>query len=328
MRFRLPSLNALRAFEAAARHCSFTEASRELCVGQGAISRHVAKLEKTLGVPLFRREHRGVSLTPTGETYFQTLHQAFQIIHEGTSVLREERDSEVVRIKSPPTFASRWLMPRLGAFSARRPNIEIRISTSHDLIDFEREEFDLAIAYGDGEWPKLDASSLVRESLIMVCRPRLADGRAAPQRLEEIRRYVLLHSLKRPGEWRRWLDAVGLTEVPDVGGLRFGSSVLAYQAAIDGLGLVIAQPEFVADELADGRMVAPFDYRLTSDNGYFLTRPANQRLPTAAATFRDWLLGLGQAAGPRRSAAVIVARPGRKPAPRLPRQRTRRARGR
>lgn len=296
MRFRLPALNALRAFEAAARHCSFTEAANELCVGQGAVSRHIVGLERSLGIALFHRHHRGVSLTDAGKAYSQTLHQAFSLIHQGTALLRSDGDAAIVRVMAPPTFASRWLLPRLGDFSAHHPQTEVRISTSQDLVDFERDEFDLAIAYGSGNWPRIEAHRLIDECLVMVCRPQLAGARPPPSTIDELRRYVFLHSLKRPGEWRRWLDFVGQPDVPDLGGLRFGASVLAYQAAIDGLGLAIAQQEFVSDELNAHRLMMPFDIHLRTGNAYFVTNALKHRLPKAVEAFRSWLIAQARSA--------------------------------
>lgn len=307
MRFRLPALNALRAFEAAARHCSFTDAANELCVGQGAVSRHIVGLERSLGIALFHRHHRGVSLTEAGKAYSQILHQAFALIHQGTALLHSDRNAEVVRIMAPPTFTSRWLLPRLGEFSAQHPKTEVRISTSQDFVDFEREEFDLAIAYGVGDWPRIEAVPLIEECLVMVCRSQLADARPPPCTMDELRRYVFLHSLRRPGEWRRWLDFVGQPDVPDVGGLRFGASVLAYQAAIDGLGLAIAQLEFVSDELTARRLIMPFDIRLCTGKSYFVTNASHRRLPTAVEAFRNWLIAQARKA-PRQEGGTAAGR--------------------
>ncbi|MCO5089635.1 transcriptional regulator GcvA [Bosea sp. (in: a-proteobacteria)] len=288
--FRLPPLNSARAFEAAARHKSFSLAAAELCVSQGAISRHIIALEKLLDVKLFERLHRRVVLTEAGRSYFFALNEALYQIAIATDRLRGGRAASRLTVMALPTFTARWLMPRLGSFNALHRDIAVEITTANDPFDASRSDFDVAIGYGLGDWSELIADELFGERLVVVSSPRLADGRAPPHHVDDVRDFALLHSINRPGEWRRWLDSVGLFEVSDQGGLRFGSSDLVYQAARSGLGLALAQTPFIGDDLKEGRLVRIFDSQPLTRRSYYLLYPRAKRSWPVVQKFRRWAL--------------------------------------
>lgn len=293
MRYRLPPLNSLRAFEAAARHVSFTQAADELCVTQGAVSRHIINLETYLGIKLFVRGHREVSLTPEGLTYYEWVRDAFIRLDEGTAQVAGDQSQRVLKVRSTPTLAVRWLIPRLGRFSARHPEIELQLSTwqvNFEPGDLQREDIDLSIGFGTGDWPGMVADRLFSESVTVVCSPRMPNGRQVPRTYQDIARHTLLYSMLRPKDWRQWLDAVGMEDMAIDGGLHFANSGLAYQAAIDGLGLAIAELAFVKDDLDAGRLVAPFSFQLRTGWCFYLACMEEKARQPKAAAFRRWLL--------------------------------------
>jgi LysR family transcriptional regulator, glycine cleavage system transcriptional activator len=289
-RYRLPPLNALRAFEAAARHLSFTHAAQELCVSQGAISRHIQLLESSLGVTLFERRHRQVILTPQGENYQSAIRSAFEAIDEATSQIRPQVRSDTLKIRLLPTFAMRWLVPRLAHFSAENPGVTVRINTAHHHGDFDREDMEAAVEYGNPPRHDLVVERLFGEVLVPVCGPNLANGRPLPRHPRELGQHILLHSLHRPDFWRQWLDRAGIDGIAVDSGLRFENSGLCYQAAIDGLGIAIAHVAFVREDLARGRLVIPFHLPMRNDSGYYLVYPQRQLRHPKLRAFRQFLL--------------------------------------
>jgi LysR family glycine cleavage system transcriptional activator len=289
MNRKLPPLNALRAFESSARNESFTRAAQELFVTQGAVSRHVAGLEKWLGTKLFRRTQRGIALTAKGNTYFRILKGALDQIEFGTRQLQERDDANLLRLKLPPTFAIRWLVHRLARFHAEYPAIDVQITTSHDPADFDREDVDVGI-HSDYEPPKRGFRRLFGEQLTPVCSPRLPTRERPLAKPADLRNHLLLCSTHRPRDWPAWLEAAGLDDIDGNGGLKFDSAALAYQAAIDEVGVMIAQRVFVEDDLAAGRLVAPLALRVTTPGAYYLTFAADRPRPARVAAFEDWLV--------------------------------------
>ncbi len=286
-----PPLNALRAFEATARAGSLTRAAAELRVTQGAVSRHVSQLEKWLGVALFVRTRRGAELTHEGETYFRGIRPAFQEIDIQTRRLMKKPDANTLRLKLPPTFAIRWLVPRLASFHADNRHIDVQITTSHQPIDFERENVDVAIHSGSQPVAGLTCHRLFGEMLLPVCSPSLFDHHPKPETLADLERHVLLSSMHRPNDWPDWLRAAKLPELTEKAGLQFENSALAYQAALDGLGIVMAQLAFVEDDLRSGRLVEPFDLRVPTGNAYFVVSPYAHP-PERAKAFETWIKSL------------------------------------
>lgn len=288
---RLPPLNALRAFEATARNGSLTRAAQELSVTQGAVSRHVAQLESWLGVQLCMRQRQGIETTAQGAAYAATLRTAFDLIEAQTRQLRAHPiDDNRLRIKLPPTFAIRWFVPRLARFHALHRHIDVHITTSHQPVEFDRDEVDLCIHSGPTPLPGAMCRKLFGEILLPVGSPGLFKAADAPRTPEDLGRFVLLCSMHRADDWPLWLAAAGVTSIDGNNGLKFENSALAYQAAIDELGIVMAQRAFVEDDLRTGRLVAPLDLRVHTGNAYYLAYPrAGQASPMIRA-FENWIV--------------------------------------
>ncbi|RIK90081.1 MAG: transcriptional regulator [Burkholderiales bacterium] len=294
---RLPPLNAVRAFEAVARNGSVTRAARELSVTQGAVSRHVGTLEHWLDMKLFVRTQRGVELTAQGATYFRALRGALDQIDHATRQLQQSPDENLLRLKLPPTFAIRWLVPRLAAFHALHPGIDVQITTSHDRADFDREDIDACI-HSEREPPAGPGfRKLVGEVLLPVCSPRLLERGPRLEQPGDLARHVLLCSLNRPNDWPAWLAAAGAPHVDGNSGLKFENAALAYQAAIDELGVMIAQRALVEDDLRSGRLAAPIALPLRTSGGYYLAYPPHRPRSARVAAFEDWIVREAQATG-------------------------------
>jgi LysR family glycine cleavage system transcriptional activator len=286
---RLPPLSTLRAFEAASRHASFTGAAQELFVSQGAVSRHIAALERWLRVQLFTRHARGIELTPKGAVFFRVVRGALDQLEHGARQLQQKPDDRSLRLKVPPTFAIRWLVPRLARFHALNPDVDVQITTSHQPVNFNRD--DVGACIHSDVHPLADAQCrrLFGERLLPVCSPALRD--VVPLRVPaDLRDAVLVCSLHRPRDWPTWLQAAGVEHVDGNDGIKVENSALAYQAAIDGLGVVIAQRTFVDDDLKSGRLVAPFGLVVPGDGSYYLAYPAERPKSEAVAAFEAWIL--------------------------------------
>lgn len=287
----LPPLNSLRAFEVAARHLSFRRAADELCVTQGAVSRHIAKLEVFVGTPLFIRKHRSVELTTEGAAYLREIQDAFIRISYATTNLTNAPDQDTLRIKTPPTMAIWWLVPRLGRFHAHYPDVQVQLMTSHLPVNFDDEDVDVALQYGAPQSNRITADRLFGEVLLPICSRALIDVTGGLTDPAEIARQVLLHSIRRPGDWRRWLEAAGVADLVAEKEIVFENSALTYQGAIDGIGIALAQLAFVAGELSGGRVVAPTDVWLYGDTGYYLAIPTHKERHKRVKAFREWVIG-------------------------------------
>ncbi|ANN79672.1 transcriptional regulator GcvA [Bordetella flabilis] len=287
---RLPPLNALRAFEASARNASFTRAAQELCVTQGAISRHVAALEDWTKAQLFLRGRHGIELTGPGQAYFRTVRAALDQIEQATRQLQQQPDDHRLRIKLPPTFAIKWLVPRLARFHAARRDIDVQITTSHQRADFDREDVDISI-HSETQPPAGPGyRRLFGETLLPVCAPGLLDKAPRLSTPEDLAEHVLLCSLNRPHDWPTWLSAAGVHDVDGNSGLKFENAALAYQAAIDQLGVMIAQLAFVSDDLLAGRLVAPLALRVATPGAYVLAYRSDRPKPERVQAFEDWIV--------------------------------------
>jgi LysR family glycine cleavage system transcriptional activator len=287
---RLPPLNAVRAFEASARNASFTRAGEELCVSQGAVSRHVALLEQWLRVKLFVREHRGIELTPQGSVYFRMVKVALDQIESGARQLQQSPDEGRLRLKLPPTFAMRWLVPRLACFHALYPEIDVQITTSHERADFDREDVDVNVHFWTEPPSGAGYRRLFGEVLLPVCAPGLLERGPPLLQPLDLANHVLLCSLNRPLDWPTWFAAAQAIDIDGNRGLKFENAALAYQAAIDELGVIVAQYAFVEDDLRTGRLVAPLALRVATNRGYFLAYHPNRPKPTRVQAFEDWIL--------------------------------------
>ena len=284
----LPSLNALRAFEAAARHLSFTRAARELHVTHSAVSHQVKALEEFLGLRLFDRLTRAVRLTRAGQAYLPVLRDAFDRIADVTERLRGEEITGPLTVSVTPAFAARWLVPRLSRFYDAHPEIDVRLSPSIDLVDFARDDVDMAVRYGHGDWPRLRVEQLMRLDRFPVCAPGLLAGPRELRTPHDLRHRTLLHDELRE-DWRHWLLAAGVEGLDISRGPTFGDYSLLLQAAVAGLGVAVAYSALVADDLATGRLVKPFDIMVADAVGFHVVSPEATADRPKVRAFRDWL---------------------------------------
>ena len=291
---RLPPLNALRAFEAAARHLSFLAAAEELNVTPAAISHQIKALEADLGVKLFRRLNRAVRLTDAGQACVPGLREGFERISEAVARARQGHSAGPLTVTSSPAIASKWLVPRLERFRALHPAIDLRIDASMNLVDFTREDVHLGLRYGRGHYPGLHTELLLRSELFPVCSPALLKGKHALRTPADLRHHTLIHDetlVLDPScpDWAMWLKAAGVDGIDVAHGLHFNSSALAIDAAVGGRGVALARNVFAADDLAAGRLVRPFGAALPVDFAiYVVIPPALVSVPKVKA-FRDWL---------------------------------------
>lgn len=286
----LPPLNPLRAFEAAGRLQSIRRAADELLVTPGAVSRQVQRLETFLGIRLFRRDPREIVLTSEGEQYLAAISRHLDGIREETQKLTGRKSVEILRVRAYTTFAMKWLIPRLGTFHHANPTTEVRLTTSNETVDFDRESVDGAIRLGDGKWPGVEIDPVMRNELITLCSPEFRSSQNL-QNTSDLQRVNLLHSLVRPDDWRLWLQAAGENAIDPYAGGKYASTTLAYQAALEGQGVMVAQRALFSDDLRSGRLVQPFDTML--DRGaftYYFIYPRNRMRNPAFRRFRVWLL--------------------------------------
>jgi LysR family glycine cleavage system transcriptional activator len=287
---RLPPLNALKAFEAAARHESFTRAAAELCVTQGAVSHQVKALEGQLGLKLFNRERQGLAITQSGRDYLAVVRDAFDRISLGTERLLERQSSGVLTVSTSPDFAAKWLVNRLGRFAEAHAGIDLRVSAAMHHVDFAREEVDLAVRHGDGNWPGLDAVRLSAEELFPVCSPKLVAGRNGMKKPLDVLRFPLLHLDDRKA-WSGWLEAAGLSwEAAASHGPIVNRASMVIDAAVDGQGVALARTTLAAWDLINRRLVRPFDLSLRLSKTYWIVCPKATSGIRKIETFRTWLL--------------------------------------
>jgi LysR family glycine cleavage system transcriptional activator len=289
---RLPPLNALRAFEAAARHMSITLAADELHVTPGAVSRQVKALEDALGVMLFKRTHRDIELTRQGSDYYRAVTRALDSLRDATRRLQKRRQRKQLKVLAYTTFAMKWLIPRLSGFHAAHPDVEVLIKASLEPVDFRKDDIDGAIRLGDGRWPGANAYRLVPNILAPVASPALVKSAHRLKKPADLQYHTLLHSMARPDDWGHWLQAAGVAKQVDArAGMSYESSAMAYAAALEGQGVAIAQLFLVDSDLRDGRLVMPF--KKTVDMGdytYYLLTPANRDETDSMTRFRVWML--------------------------------------
>lgn len=287
---RLPPLNALRSFEAAARHLSFTKAADELFVTQAAISHQIKALEQDLGVPLFRRLNRSLALTDQGQALVPHVKNAFEQLAIGVRELEELCCSGTLTVTAPPSFSSEWLVGRLGSLQHEHPDIDLHLNTTSRVVDLARENVDCGIRHGSGDWPGLISYRLFQPSLKPVCSPALLSGENPLRTPADLAHHTLLHAFDSPDEWQLWLRAAGVEEIDVNHGLRFDNSDLAMKAAISGVGVAIRRTPMLDDDLERGILIEPFDITLDSQCAYhFIVPEATVDQPKIQA-FRGWLL--------------------------------------
>ncbi|HVL73499.1 MAG TPA: transcriptional regulator GcvA [Beijerinckiaceae bacterium] len=288
---RLPPLNGLKAFEAAARHESFTKAAEELFVTQGAVSHQVKALEATLGLKLFNRERQRLIITEAGREYLAVLRDAFDRIALGTARVVQRQNSGVLTVSTSPDFAAKWLVNRLGRFLEAHPEIDLRVSATMHHVDFAREEVDLAVRHGDGNWPGLEVVRLCSEQLFPVCSPKLTAGPKRIRKLADLLRYPLLR-LEDNNEWPRWLEAAGLGGGNVTYGPVMNRASMVIDAAIEGHGIALARTTLAAWDLINGRLVRPFptESRLRLAKSYWIVCPKATAALPKIGVFTRWLL--------------------------------------
>lgn len=287
---QFPSMRALSAFEASARHLSFLQAAAELHVTPGAVSRQIQALESLLGRPLFVRHHKRVELTRTGRDYLEDIRAPLARIGEATARVQGADAEAALSICAYPTFAIRWFIPRWGRFYDRNPGLDVRLTTSLTPVDFARDEYDLAIqvAETDAPPPGLIAHKVTEVDTLPVCSPEVAATLHEPA---DLKTATLLHGEPRPRDWARWLETAGIEGVDAARGLHFESLNLAIQAAIEGLGVAIGIEALVREDLAEGRLVQPFAPLRRSRRAMHLLYPEAKAANPNLRAFRDWLLG-------------------------------------
>jgi LysR family glycine cleavage system transcriptional activator len=282
----------VRAFEAAARHLSITQASVELSVTPGAVSRQIQLLEEFIGRPLLARGHREISLTQEGEQYFKVVTRSIAEIRKITEQLKGVEERKRLKVRAYTTFAMRWLIPRLSSFHATHPKVEVVLTTSLEMVNFKKEDLDCAIRLGDGNWPGVNSYRLVSNILAPVCSPELLKSGSKLKKPADLRHFNLLHSIARPDDWKYWLEACGLQDKVDPGtGLTYQTSAMVYSAAVEGHGIAMAQLFLVEDDLQSGKLVRPFPQTVDMGNyTYYLLTPIERKESTPMKQFRTWLL--------------------------------------
>jgi LysR family glycine cleavage system transcriptional activator len=294
MNNHLPPLSALRAFEAAARHMSFSKAADELHVTPAAISHQVHALEDDLGVRLFHRMNRSIELTASGQILLPGLSEAFIAIQSSVRRLRAHNDTGTLTVTSSPSFAAKWLVLRLHRFQEQHPDIDVRISATDEVVDLTKGDFDVAIRYGCGKYPGLDIELLFTNEVFPACSPQLLTT-GPPLRIPaDLPRHTLIHdrAVERDAlvpTWQMWLKAAGVKEAPAAAGMTFNNIHLALDAAIAGHGIVLAYSNIAAADLTAGRLMRLFSLALPDQFAYYLvTAPGALERPKVRA-FRNWL---------------------------------------
>lgn len=284
----IPPLNPLYVFEVTARLRSFTKAAQALKVTQPAVSRQIRTLEEYLGVRLFERDKSGVILTPIGEQFHRQISPAFQIIASAATNITETRRIEPLRIRTYTTFASKWLIQRLPSFHVTYPNIKLNISNVVTPVDFEKDRVDVAVQFGDGTWPGVEAEMLFPDVIQPVCSPSLLLKHKLLQ-LDDLKKVQLLHSHYRRSDWHDWLTAVRRPDLISDSEISFSSSILTYQAAADGVGVAMGQIHMLRNEISSGTLVPLFDAPFERKLAHYVVWPKNRPVSRKLRSFLTWL---------------------------------------
>lgn len=297
--------NALRAFEAAARHLSFKQAAEELFVTPAAISQQIKFLEDTLGIPLFHRYNRKIELTDAAKRGLPKLIEGFATLSDGVALIKEPDDTATLTVWTSPAFATKWLMPRLPDYRQLHPDVDLNISGSRDLIDngrarktipaenFRRDKVDIAIRFGQGDYPGCRVDKLLSVSAIPLCSPTLLKGNTPLKSPEDLRHHTLLHD-ETPYEgrpaWSTWLESAGVGDIDSSHGMTFNSAALVLAAAIGGQGVALTLQTLAKDDIAAGRLVTPFELSLPMDFDYYVISLEETADQPEIKAFREWLL--------------------------------------
>ena len=294
---RLPSLNALRAFEAVGRHLSFTKAAEELHVTPAAVGHQVKVLEDYLGVQLFRRLTRAIALTDAGQDLFPGLRDGFIRIEQAIERLRGLEERGVLNVSATQSLMAKWLVPRLDRFHKAYPDIDLRIFSTGRLVDFARDDVDVAVRYGLGNWPGLRVDLLRTEEMFPVCSPALLEGPHPLRTPDDLRHHTLLHDALYKSifgdaapDWSTWLKAAGVRDIDATHGTALSPWSMVIQAAIDGQGVALGGSVIVEADLADGRLVKPFALTIPVDYAYYIVCPETVAERPKVAAFRKWIM--------------------------------------
>lgn len=289
MRRKIPSTTALVCFEAAARHESFTKASLELSLTQGAVCRQIASLEEFLNVELFRRSRRGVKLTEAGLSYSRRVATQLDAVERDTLSVMGQQGSNVIELAVVPTFGTQWLLPRLKDFQQLHPDVIVNLTNRTRPFLFADTEFDAAIYFGDGEWSGTQAHALMNEAPVPVCSPKLLAG---TQYLDAstIAQMPLLQQTTRPYAWRQWFGTLAMNVPRDMTGPRYELFSMLAQAAMHDMGVALIPPFLIQHELEEGRLHICNPHALTSTKAYQLIIPDRKVESASLKAFRDWLL--------------------------------------
>lgn len=287
-------LNGLRAFEAAARLSSFSKAADELHISHSTVSHHIKGLEQSLGIDLFVRQHRRVILTEAGRDLLPVLRESFENISRQLDQIKRGDKSPVLRVTVTPSFATKWLVPRLKKFREARPDIDLLVKPSLALSDYRQDRFDVGIRAGLGQWKRLRAELLMATHMSPLCSPDLIEKTSDLKIPEDVLQHTLLNAdtgeyAGTAWEWHAWLDAMGISEFGNPRQLSFEDPALALNAAIDGLGIAMGYVELASDDLANGRLVQPFAAQIEHPWSYYIVTPEDEASNPLVDAFCDWL---------------------------------------
>ncbi len=294
---QFPGLRSLRAFNAAARHLSFTKAAEEMAVTPAAISHQIKELEEQIGVALFNRTSRSMVLTREGEILSVAAIESLETLSRAVKRIKRLENRKVLKVSASPSIAAKWLVPRLDRFLDQAPGAEVRVDVSTTALDFERDDVDIAIRFGQGRYPGLKSDLLFTDKIFPVCSPRIITKEKPLAQPKDLLRHTLIHlDYEAQGvvwpNWKMWMLASGITDFDDKRGLHFGQTSLTVQAAIDGHGVALGDSNLVADDIAAGRLVKPFELslRAPSQFAYHVVSPIDTTQNPLVEAFRQWAL--------------------------------------
>jgi LysR family transcriptional regulator, glycine cleavage system transcriptional activator len=293
MRKHLPPTNALVVFEAAGRHMNFTRAAKELDVTQSAVSRQIQLLEEFFGIPVFQRQSRGLSLTSEGERLHRAVTMGLEHIANVSADLRRQRGPGELTVATSVAFASYWLMARIAKFRGLHPEIDIRLVAASPVYDLSSEGIDIAVRYGSGEWPGVEAVRLFDNEIWPVCSPRYLENAPALNKPADLTEHSLLHLAKFDRNWVTWdsfLESIGVRPEPGKGGFTFDNYMVLIQSALRGEGIALCGRRLAEDFIEQGDLVRPIPVAQESDRGFWLLRARDGQLSEPARQFYNWLL--------------------------------------
>lgn len=308
---RLPPLNALRVFEAAARHLSFTRAADELHVTPGAVSQQIKSLEDFIGAPVFRRQKRALLLTDEAQASLPVLREGFEKLAEAGRILAARNDTGKLTVSVAPSLAAKWLVPRLDRFRERCPDVDVWVSACMDIVDFAVDDVDLAIRYGPGGYQGLEVEHLMSETIVPVCSPRLMLGAHPLRTPKDLVHHTLLHDGSPDKDescptWPMWLKAAGVADIDGQRGPKFNQSSLVIEAAVAGRGVALAKSQLALADLEAARLVVPFDMTTPSAFAYYIVHPHSKAKSAAVKAFKAWLREEATATPDNRATLAVV----------------------